>query len=63
MPISPVNKTKHNITPNNGRKGGYAFWGDDVVTWGDSGYSWGSPFASLVNLIKNIINPKNKVKN
>lgn len=63
MPITPINKAKNTITPNNKNKGGYAYWGDDIVTWGDSGYGWGSPFATLVNLVKNIIIPVNKTKN
>lgn len=63
MPITPVNKVKHQITPNNKGKAGYAFWGDDTVTWGDSGYGWGSPFASFVNKVKHLISAVNKVKN
>jgi len=61
--ITPTNKTKNTITPNSVTKGGYALWGDDVVTWGSSTLSWGSPFATLVNLAKNIITPGNKTKN
>lgn len=63
MPIVPVNKAKNSISPVNKRKGGFAFWGDTVVTWGDSGYGWGAPFATFVNKIKNAISPTNKTKN
>lgn len=63
MPITPVNLTKNTITPNGQRKGGYAFWGDDVVTWGDATYNWGSPSSTIVNASKNIISPVNQVKN
>lgn len=63
MPITPKNLTKNIITPNSKNKGGYAFWGDDIVTWGDSSYYWSSPIASIVNLVKNIISPSNKTKN
>ena len=52
MPISPVNKIKNAITPSSVTKGGYALWGDSVVTWGDTVLSWGSPFASMANLAK-----------
>jgi len=66
MSITPKNLVKHTITPSSigrARKGGYAFWGDPIVTWGDALYSWGSPFASFVNAVKHIISPINKVKN
>lgn len=63
MPITPVNKPKNAITPTGARKGGFAFWGDPVVTWGDTGYGWGSPFFTFINRIKNIITPSNKAKN
>lgn len=62
MPITPVNLVKHTITPTAARKGGYAYWGDTVVTWGDAGYSWGSPFATMTNLTKHTITPVNQVK-
>ena len=63
MPITPTNKAKNTITPNSINKGGYAFWGDDVVTWGDADYGWGSPYATMANLAKNIITPANLTKN
>lgn len=63
MPITPVNKAKNTITPTSARKGGYAFWGDPIVTWGDAVYNWGSPTATLANKAKNTITPVNKVKN
>jgi len=63
MPITPVNKAKNTITLSNNRKGGYAFWGDPIVTWGDANYNWGSPSSSFVNKVKNTITPVNKVKN
>lgn len=61
--ITPTNLAKNVISPNSLRKGGYAFWGDDVVTWGDALYKWGSPSATTVNLTKNTITPTNQVKN
>ena len=61
--ITPKNLQKNNISPNNARRGGYALWGDSVVTWGSASLSWGSPFASMVNKAKNIISPANKTKN
>lgn len=63
MPITPINKAKNSISPNSVKKSGYATWGDDVATWGSSSFYWGSPFASMVNLAKNIISPTNKTKN
>jgi len=63
MPITPVNKAKNAITPSSVTKGGYALWGDSVVTWGSASLSWGAPFASMVNRAKNIISPANKTKN
>lgn len=63
MPITPVNLAKNTITPNNKGKGGFAFWGDDIVTWGDSAYNWGSPSFSMVNRTKNTITPTNLNKN
>ena len=63
MPITPINRIKNSITPSNKHKGGYATWGDTIVTWGDIDYGWGSPYASMVNRAKNSITPTNKVKN
>lgn len=63
MPITPTNLAKNAITPNSVKKSGYATWDDDVATWGDAVFAWGSPFASLVNKVKNIISPNNKDKN
>jgi hypothetical protein len=63
MPITPVNIVKNAITPSSITKGGYAFWGDAVVTWGDIAYGWGSPFASFANVVKNVITPANINKN
>lgn len=62
MPITPTNAQKHTITPASGRKGGYAFWGDPIVTWGDASYGWGSPYAALTNQAKHTITPTNKPK-
>lgn len=63
MPITPTNVTKNTITPGSIGKGGYAFWGDAVVTWGDIGFGWGSPYATFGNLSKNLITPTNVTKN
>lgn len=57
-----TNQTKNVITPSSSNKGGYALWGDDVVTWGDADFGWGSPYFSMVNLAKNSITPVNKAK-
>lgn len=60
--ITPVNKTKHSITPNSGRKSGYAFWDDSQYSWDSSSVFWDSPLVSISNKTKHSITPNNKDK-
>lgn len=62
MAITPVNKTKHSITPNSGRKSGYAFWDDSQYSWNSSDIFWNSPLVSMVNKTKHSITPVNQAK-
>lgn len=60
--------TLTNITKNTGtmsslNKGGYALWGDTVVTWGDSILMWGSPVDTIANASKNTSSITNITKN
>lgn len=61
--ITPVNLTKHSITPTAQRRSNYAFWDDNVVTWDSADYFWDSPIIQISNLTKHTISPVNQVKN
>lgn len=63
MPITPVNRTKHTITPGKLNKAGIATWGDTVATWGDATVGWGIDSDSFVNLTKHTITPTDRTKN
>jgi hypothetical protein len=63
MSITPVNLTKHSITPNNKSKGGYVMWDDDVITWDSAIGRWDSPYSPITNLAKHTITPVNLIKN
>lgn len=58
-----VNIAKNSITPSQNNKGGYALWGDVIVTWGSAILTWGSPSSSFANVSKNAITPTNITKN
>ncbi len=63
MPITPVNQTKHSITPANSRISQMATWGDSFVTWGSAILFWGSPTYNVTNTTKHSITPVNQTKN
>lgn len=63
MPITPVNKVKHSITPSATRKSGTALWNDSYVSWDSNLLYWDSPINNLSNKVKHSITPVNKVKN
>lgn len=41
MPISPTNRSKSVIVPNNDNKTGIVLWGDNDFTWGGIDVTWG----------------------
>ena len=60
--ITPVNLTKHTITPNNKAKFFNGVYG--IARYGFSTYGTGTAGGGLfVNLVKHIISPLNKAKN